>query len=277
MSTIPAHSRERSTSHSGGHGEMSMRSLRPFLAIAFGLAWGLLAVMILFTRQIEAVFGPVSGTNPLFILAVYAPGIAAVLLVWWHYGRRGLGRFCRRITLWRMPLGWWAFLLIGIPAVKYLGSAINGRIGDPFPFTPWYTVLPALAITLFIGPLGEEFGWRGVALPLLQRRFAPLWASLILGTIWGAWHLPAFVLGGTPESAWSFWPLRRRRLGPERARHFNVQCGSGQHSDRRALPLPDESADLARGAALGELSLCSRCRDRRDHRARVNVCAAARV
>ena len=102
MSTIPAHSRERSTSHSGGHGEMSMRSLGPFLAIAFGLAWGLLAVMILFTRQIEAVFGPVSGTNPLFILAVYAPGIAAVLLVWWHYGTRGLGRFFRRITLWRM-------------------------------------------------------------------------------------------------------------------------------------------------------------------------------
>jgi hypothetical protein len=111
----------------------------------------------------------VSGTNPLFILAVYAPGIAAVLLVRWHCGTRGLGRFCRRIALWRMPLGWWAFLLIGIPAVKYLGAAINGRIGDPFQFTPWYTVLPALAITLFIGPLGEEFGWRGVALPLADR------------------------------------------------------------------------------------------------------------
>src|SRR5512132_3500788 len=67
-------------------------------------------------------------------------------------------------------------------------------------------VLPALVITLFIGPLGEEFGWRGVALPLLQGRFAPLWASLILGVIWGLWHLPAFVLGGTSQSAWSFGP-----------------------------------------------------------------------
>jgi uncharacterized protein len=176
------------------------------LAIAFGLAWGLLALMILFTSQVEAVFGPVSGTNPLFILAVYAPGIAAILLIWWHYGAKGLARFFRRLVLWRMPLGWWAFLLIGIPAVKYLGAAINGTIGDPFPFTPWYMLLPALAITLFIGPLGEEFGWRGVALPLLQRRFAPLWASLILGSIWGVWHLPAFVLGGTPQSAWSFGP-----------------------------------------------------------------------
>jgi membrane protease YdiL (CAAX protease family) len=185
---------------------MSLRSLGPFFAITFGLAWGLLAIMIVFTKQVEAVLGPVSGTNPLFILAVYAPGIAAVLLVWWHYGRKGLGRFFRRLTLWRMPFGWWALLIIGIPAVKYLGAAINGTVGDPLPFSPWYTLLPALVITFFIGPFGEEFGWRGVALPLLQRRFAPLWASLILGAIWGLWHLPAFLLGGTPQSAWSFGP-----------------------------------------------------------------------
>jgi CAAX protease family protein len=206
MATIPARSDTGTARRSGAHGEMSTRSLGAFLAIAFGLAWGLLAVMIFFTDQVEAVFGPVSGTNPLFILAVYAPGIAAVLLVWRHYGMKGLVSFFSRITLWRMPLGWWAFLLIGIPAVKYLGAAINGSIGEPLPFSPWYMVLPALVMTLFIGPLGEEFGWRGVALPLLQRRFAPLWASLIVGVTWGLWHFPAFVLGGTPQSAWSFGP-----------------------------------------------------------------------
>jgi hypothetical protein len=85
---------------------MSIGSLGALLAIAFGLAWGLLAVMIFFTDQVEAVFGPVSGTNPLFILAVYAPGIAAVLLVWRHYGAKGLVSFFSRMTLWRMPLGW---------------------------------------------------------------------------------------------------------------------------------------------------------------------------
>ena len=75
MTTTPRHSADDLTRH----GEMSMRSLGPFFAIAFGLAWGLLALMILFTSQIEAAFGPVSGTNPFFILAVYSPGIAAVL------------------------------------------------------------------------------------------------------------------------------------------------------------------------------------------------------
>jgi uncharacterized protein len=56
------------------------------------------------------------------------------------------------------------------------------------------------------GPV-EEIGWRGLALPLLQRRFSPIWAGLILGIIWGIWHLPAFLLSGTPQSAWSFTPF----------------------------------------------------------------------
>ena len=103
-----------------------------------------------------------------------------------------------------MPTGWWLVLLLGIPAVKYAGAAINGTWAD-FPFNPWTGVLPALAAALLIGPV-EEVGWRGLALPLLQRRYAPLWAGLILGAFWGLWHLPAFLLSGTPQSAWSFGP-----------------------------------------------------------------------
>ena len=62
-----------------------------------------------------------------------------------------------------------------------------------------------MALALFLGPI-EEFGWRGLALPLLQIRFAPFWAGLILGVIWGVWHIPAFLIGGTPQSAWHFGP-----------------------------------------------------------------------
>jgi hypothetical protein len=43
-----------------------------------------------------------------------------------------------------------------------------------------------------------------LALPLLQRKFAPIWAGLILGAIWGLWHMPAFLLSGTQQSEWSF-------------------------------------------------------------------------
>jgi membrane protease YdiL (CAAX protease family) len=184
---------------------MTTRTLLFFFALAFGITWGLAALLMLFYDQIVAIFGEISYTNPLFILAVYSPGIAGVFLVWWHYGLKGLGSFFRRLTLWRAPGVWWFFLILGIPAIFYTGAAIKGTLGNPFPFSPWHQVLPALALALFIGPI-EEFGWRGVALPLLQRQFAPFWAGLLLGLIWAAWHIPAFLLSGTPQSTWSFAP-----------------------------------------------------------------------
>jgi hypothetical protein len=141
----------------------------------------------------------------LFILAVYSPAISGIFLVWRQYGLKGLGGFFRRVAWVRMPPAWWIFLVIGIPALFYAGAAIKGTITDPFPFVPWYGLFPALAVGMVIGPV-EEFGWRGVALPLLQRRFAPLWAGLVLGVVWGVWHLPAFFLSGSPQSTWPFTP-----------------------------------------------------------------------
>lgn len=181
---------------------MPTSALVTFFAIAFGLSWGILALFIGFTAQAEAVFGKMGYTNPLFILAVYAPAIGAIFLVWRHHGLAGLGRFARRLTLWRMPWLWWALLVFGIPAVFYAGAALKGTLGAPFPFSPWTAVLPALVTTLLIGPV-EELGWRGVALPMMQRRLVPFWAGLWLGVIWATWHVPAFFLSGTPQSNWS--------------------------------------------------------------------------
>jgi len=186
--------------------DMTLRTLTPFLALSFGLTWGIAGLIMLFPDRVTSLFGEMGIRNPLFILAVYSPGFAGVFLVWRQWGFRGLGSFFRRLTLWRAPGVWWLFLILGIPAVFYAGAAIKGTISDPFPFQPWHQVLPTLAMALFLGPI-EEFGWRGLALPLLQRRFSPLWAGLILGVIWGIWHIPAFLMSGTPQSAWSFAPF----------------------------------------------------------------------
>ncbi len=184
---------------------MKTKTLFPFLAITFGLTWGLATLFILFTDQLAAIFGEAGLTNPLVILAIYSPGITGVCLVAWHFGLRGLGRFFQRLMLWRAPLPWWLFILLGIPAVVYTGAAIKGTLSHPFPFSPWHQALPALALALFLGPI-EEFGWRGLALPLLQRRLAPFWAGLILGGIWALWHVPSFLISGMPQTAWSAGP-----------------------------------------------------------------------
>jgi membrane protease YdiL (CAAX protease family) len=175
--------------------EMTFRTLIPFLALSFGITWSLAAVLIF-----------VTDSTLVFLLAVWAPGLVGIFLVGRHYGRKGLRSFFRRLTLWRMPLIWWLYLLVGFPAMVYLGAAIKGTISDPFPFSSLSEVLPAIALSLFLLGTNEEFGWRGIALPLLQRKFSPFWAGLILGIIHAAWHIPAFFISGLQYESWSAVP-----------------------------------------------------------------------
>ena len=177
------------------------------MLISFGLSWGILVLLISFPEQMKSLFGELDISNPLFLLAVYSPAIAAFSLVIYHGGLSGLKAFLSRLLLWKCHWGWYAYLLVGIPLLFYAGAALKGNLfSAPFPFDSTGSLLAAMLFMLVLGPM-EEFGWRGVALPLLQWRYAPFWAGLILGIIWGIWHVPAFFLSGIPQSTWSFLPF----------------------------------------------------------------------
>ena len=60
---------------------------------------------------------------------------------------------------------------------------------------------------MLLGPVNEEFGWRGYALPQLQKRFGALAASLLIGTIWAFWHLPLFFIADAPQAKLPFLPF----------------------------------------------------------------------
>lgn len=178
------------------------RLIRRFFLLTFLIGWGLSILMMIFSEQVEAMFGEIGYTNPVFILVVWSPAIAAFYLVWRNYGWSGVRSFARRATMWRMPLVWWALLVLGVPAIVYAGALFAGTAGES-EISPWYGVLGALALTMVVGPV-EEFGWRGLALPLLQRRHTPVVAGLIVGSLWGLWHAPAFLFSGTKQASWSF-------------------------------------------------------------------------
>ncbi len=179
-------------------------SLLPFIGITFSWAWGILALFIFLPDQMKAMVGTLTGEHPLFYLAVYAPAIAAIAIVIFYRGVEGLWRYLSRLLLWRCSLSWYIFLIIGIPFVFMCGSALKGNLfADPFPFSSFQSLCAAIVFTAIKGPV-EELGWRGFALPLLQKKLAPIWAALVLGVIWGFWHLPAFLLSGTQQSQWDF-------------------------------------------------------------------------
>jgi len=194
-------------SSSAANYQIPISSIVAFLLITFGIAWTILGLFIFLPDKMTGIFGEITGNHPLFFLAVYAPAIAAFAIILYKAGVGGLKLYLSRLFIWRSSLSWYVFLFLGIPLIFIAGSLIKGNLfTDPFPFTSITSMLIALGLAVIKGPV-EEFGWRGLALPLLQRKLAPMWAGLILGAIWGLWHLPAFLMSGTQQSEWSFAPF----------------------------------------------------------------------
>ena len=187
--------------------EPPVRSVFVFFFLTFAIAWGLMGLMLVFQDAIEAAMGPLRATHPLFMLAVWSPAISGILLVLWYGGWRGLRRYLARLLLWRAPVGWYLLLLIGLPAIFYLGAALGGTLTrEALAQPPLAELLVLVGFMLILGPV-EELGWRGYATPLLQRRVAPFWAGLVVGVFWALWHVPAFFLEGTPQSGWDMMPF----------------------------------------------------------------------
>ena len=139
-----------------------------------------------------------SGTAP--EIMTMGPSLAAFILVFIIGGKQGFLELVRPFGRWRVGFGWWVLAITG-PAVLYLIGlfvhALAGGSAPPFTMLREETHLVPLYLVLVVlmpwnGPIGEEFGWRGFMLPRLQEKYGPLAASLIIGTVWGFWHLPGY-------------------------------------------------------------------------------------
>jgi membrane protease YdiL (CAAX protease family) len=163
-----------------------------FFVMAFLFTW--IAVLPL-------ILNPTLPYTPFQILGALAgPTISAVIVTATLNGRAGLHDFFKRYIQWRAGIGWWLFILFGnlialtIVASLLLGSSVLvdffSNIGAII-----VTYLITLIVGTILGPLWEEPGWRGFALPRLQQQFGPVLGSIILGVLWALWHLPGY-LGG---------------------------------------------------------------------------------
>jgi uncharacterized protein len=171
------------------------RPLLFYFLMAFALSWAYEVVVFgLFFPQDSVVALLAAGG-----LTLVGPTLAAFVLTALTQGKPGIGRLLRRYVIWRVGLRWYLVTLLLTPALLLLGYlAVPGAIpalrAIPAPaFLQTYLVVFVL-IFAFGGPLGEEPGWRGFALPRLQRGHGPLVGTLILGVLWGLWHLPLFIL-----------------------------------------------------------------------------------
>ena len=162
------------------------------------------------------------GLLPFQIPPVLAPFVglgfvaAAIIMSALVDGTAGVAALLRRLLIWRVGWMWYAVALLG-PAVTYLlGIGIHVLLGGSspdflYPFVrqlvpqSWSLALAGLVFFVFqVVANGEEFGWRGYALPKLQDRHSALVASLIVGVVWALWHVPKYLTVGDPH-ALPFW------------------------------------------------------------------------
>lgn len=192
MSSSPEVKPESSTSNSRlPVSPASTGSLIKFFLLAYALMW-----VCFFTVALA----PIPAYNPLhfllLMLGTFAPSLAALWLTAQAEGRTGVNALLERVVRWQVPWRWYVFALGYIAVIKLVVAVIHRFATGAWPrFGPLPLYMIPLAI-LVSTPFqsGEEIGWRGYALPRMARRFGLGGASLLLGVIWGVWHLPQFFI-----------------------------------------------------------------------------------
>jgi len=133
------------------------------------------------------------------VALIVGPTLSAFIMTSVTEGREGVRRLLRRIVLWRVGFRWYLFVLLGIPAIIVLSTvvmpgALASFQASAVPSTLFLYVVAGPVMLFAGGPVFEEIGWRGFALPRLQRLHGPLLGSLVLGSLWALWHLPLFLI-----------------------------------------------------------------------------------
>jgi hypothetical protein len=178
----------------------SRRSLAAFFILTYAISWTIWLSMVVLSLDIQTPLG-----RTLNIIAIFGPTLAGLILTAVHHGSSGVGQLIGR--LWQpKPRSAWIGVALLLPlAIMAVAALIAFLMGDLLLSTAaaagWLLLLGEFVrIFFFGGPLGEEIGWRGYALPRLLRHHSPMKASVLLGLVWGVWHAPIYAIAGTGQN-----------------------------------------------------------------------------
>lgn len=199
-----------------GPGEMTANQASWRISSVLVFFMASLLAWIIWVPQVLHRFGLVAWApslqSPLNAITVWAPGLAAMLVLHRESGVRGIKVLFSQIKLWRVSPTWYLVALLfeplrwvvalGIDRVLGLRYELGeGLLGVAFGPAAAF-MIPVTVIFTLPNALGEELGWRGFALPRLQSRYGAIIATLWIGLFWGFWHIPAWVAWGDAQFSW---------------------------------------------------------------------------
>jgi membrane protease YdiL (CAAX protease family) len=177
-----------------------------FYVLAFAISWLGWAPMVAGSRGVSWAQHPAFQT--FLILPAVGPALAAIIVQRVLVGKTGANEWFRSLWRWRVGIGWWG-IAITLPALSLLADKVVTQIlGLPVAWESAGENKAALIIFAFVIALlsnpWEEVGWRGFALPRLQKRHTAVTSTLIVGILWALWHLPLFFWTDNPMSNYPF-------------------------------------------------------------------------
>lgn len=177
-----------------------------FILVTFIWSWGCWLLAALIRSQSPITAGVLS------TLGGFGPSLAAALVVALDGGVQALRiwlKTCLKRDIGVRPFAW-AFLLplcVLIPAALVYVMT-GGRLPpSPIAINAWLAGANFFLIFLLGGPLGEELGWRGYAWKLLREKHTWQRSSLVVGLVWGLWHLPLFYIADTLQHGLALLPF----------------------------------------------------------------------
>jgi membrane protease YdiL (CAAX protease family) len=164
-----------------------------YVAITFLFSWA--CWLSIFNDLKPSLFEFDQHTLIFFLLGAYAPSIVALILTLYLDGPGAVKQLLKRLIMWRVGFSWNFLALIVGPVIYTLAIIIyagnGGFLGAVNSgLLPWIPVV--FLFSILLGPLAEELGWRGFVLPCLDAKNKFILTSIIIGLIWGAWHIPLF-------------------------------------------------------------------------------------
>lgn len=177
------------------------------LGLSFFVFWGPIAILKIPTISfVDNNAGPIWAII-LFVFGGFVPSGVALFLTWKLEGKAGVKAIGRRII--QFDIGWqWYLAIVLVVLLGTVGQLIISLLlGNTFDYSLFIRQSGSLLPLIILGPLSEEIGWRGYALDRLQTKWNALTSSLVVGIMWGLWHLPLFIMTGTSQNVLNipFW------------------------------------------------------------------------
>ncbi len=189
------------------------RSPWKFFLLTYAYSWLIWIPSVLDGIGLDLPFNVTGYSTVVVIIGAFAPLLAAITLIARDEGRKGIKAFFGRALDFHIkPV--YIIIALALPLLihvlaHYLALALGLDVAQTlFPseisVSPVILAIPYFFLMLVIGGGQEEFGWRGYAQEPLQEKIGVIPASLVIGVIWGIWHLPLWFMAGDLHSAYSF-------------------------------------------------------------------------